>query len=67
MIDLGLPNEIAENVNDMISGLISDAGLMTTKSTLMRNNGGYFHAILGINNKQNSLSTEIGKHMSFFS
>jgi hypothetical protein len=59
--------ENTKNVNDMISGIISPARFMTTKSTLMNDSGKYFHAILGINNKQNFLPAEIGKDMPLFS
>ncbi len=53
--------ENTKNVNDMISGKISSARFETTKSTLMKDNGKFFHAILGINDKQNVLPPEIGK------
>ncbi len=53
--------EHAKNVNDMIHGNISAARFNATKLTLMKDDGKYFHAMLGINTKQNVLPTDIGK------
>jgi hypothetical protein len=58
--------ENTKNVNDMISGIISSARFETTKTTLMKDNGKYFHAILGINDKQNVLPAEIGRDILYF-
>jgi hypothetical protein len=60
-----LSQENAKNVNDMISGQMTTNRFKTTKSALLMNNGSYFYAILGLDNKQHSLPNEIG--MRFFS
>ena len=52
--------ENTKNVNDMINGNISPARFKTTKSTLMNDDGRFFHAMFGVNNKKTVLPTEIG-------
>jgi hypothetical protein len=62
----GSVRENTKNVNDMISGRISPARMKTTKSTLMKNDGTYFHAMLGIDNKKNVLPRELGNDLYMY-
>jgi hypothetical protein len=56
----GSAQEHTKNVNDMITGKISPARLQTTKSRMMKNNGKYFHAMLGVGDTKNALPQELG-------
>lgn len=61
MNPLNIMQENAKSINDMIFGQINQVRLKTTKSTLLRNNGGYFHQMLGLDNRSYYLPNEIGK------
>jgi hypothetical protein len=61
-----LSHENAKNVNDRISGQMTTNRFKTTKSALLMNNGSYFYAIVGLDNKKHSLPNEIGRY-AFFS
>jgi len=54
-----LMQENVNNIHDMIRGNISPDRFNTTKSTLMKDGGKYFDALLGIDNEANAIPTEI--------
>ena len=56
-----LMQENIKNVNDMIRGNIGTDRFKATKTTLLKDDGKYFLAMLGISDKQSVLPTEIGK------